>query len=520
MKRFFTFIGVCIFLTGTLSAQTDFTKDQKQALQKGVMSQVFDQLNQQFGIDFKALANPQLNVEKLLGSSLSQPSALRAANGTLTIRPDSAIIDIDDITIPSFTTITEIKMYFEDYALYKVPDLIGRSIEMELPQKVRIEGGLLSDINLTLYLKQTGPLHSTFGKIDVSTSFTLIGEQNVDLMSLELTSFEGSETVIGGFAFLVNLNGIRDFSNSTLGQLLFSDMEIPAFNSLQTVKPNLILGTVDVRSYAASPTDAAVVIPLDKSLITLDLNSKIFISSIAQTVYASGVETAWVKSLLSVVDDKNLVVDNYAFASAAMEGAGTYIGSTNYTMSNFIANPPLTTTSAIIAAIRAATDPVLYQMVIDDISAAKDTTTRKVIGIKAYEEGTNAIGEVITDDYEKGGLQTIIKATASKISNVIIVEQFEAGIKKATYYFNSNALDYLSTEDIIAKPEIIVSVTDNGLYVNGCEKGTYSIIDMRGRKLAAGVISGNYIQTPSLSKGIYVLIVTDNGVAKAIKFAK
>lgn len=540
MKKIFTFIFACFLLTGTLplAAQGD-AKTEKE----GVMSLVFDQLKQQFGIDFKALANPQLNAETLLKSSYNKQSALRADSKTLTIRPDSAVIDIEDITATNFGTIDEIRLYFEDYALYKVPALLvgilpgiqdDASVEILLPETVRVEGGFLKELDVKLLFEQTGPLHSTFGKIDVSVSLNIpgVGVQTLDLMTFELESFEGSESIMGGFAFTANLDEIRAFTNTAIGKALLGDNAIvPDYNTLITAKTEILKGTVTLNTYATTTTPATSV-PTGKSVITLDPASRIYIDNVAQTIFTDGAETGWFKMKYSYVDDTELTVcaDIYAFASAAMEGDGTYAGSTIYTMSNFVKNPPVTTGGAIMAAIDAAvtklaaTDPVLYEMVIDSASVTKDTTTLRVIGVKAYIEGDNAIGEVITDNYASGiaVYQTLVKATASKKTNEIIVQNYAADVLQSTFYFNSNVMNYLGmgTEQVVENAGIYVVVTDNGLTLKGIDKGTYSVVDMRGVKLAEGVISGNYIQTPFLNKGIYVLLVKDGSKTKAIKFAK
>ena len=45
---------------------------------------------------------------------------------------------------------------------------------------------------------------------------------------------------------------------------------------------------------------------------------------------------------------------------------------------------------------------------------------------------------------------------------------------------------------------------------------------MSGATVANGTVSGDnaYISTSALAKGIYVIVVTENGESKAIKFAR
>ena len=51
---------------------------------------------------------------------------------------------------------------------------------------------------------------------------------------------------------------------------------------------------------------------------------------------------------------------------------------------------------------------------------------------------------------------------------------------------------------------------------------SYSIVSMSGAIVANGTVSGDnaYISTSALAKGIYVIVVTENGESKAIKFAR
>ena len=98
--------------------------------------------------------------------------------------------------------------------------------------------------------------------------------------------------------------------------------------------------------------------------------------------------------------------------------------------------------------------------------------------------------------------------------------------KIATLYAKSNLLEIATDNEEIAAPQsdVTFGFTANGIYVNNCKQGRYTIVDMNGRIVANGVIAGEgaYIATPQLTRGsIYVIAVQDEqGLVKVAKFAK
>lgn len=98
--------------------------------------------------------------------------------------------------------------------------------------------------------------------------------------------------------------------------------------------------------------------------------------------------------------------------------------------------------------------------------------------------------------------------------------------KIAIIYAKSNLLSIATDNEEIAAPQsdVTFGFAANGIYVNNCKQGRYTIVDMNGRIVANGVIAGEgaYIATPQLTRGsIYVIAVQDEkGLVKAAKFAK
>ena len=89
-------------------------------------------------------------------------------------------------------------------------------------------------------------------------------------------------------------------------------------------------------------------------------------------------------------------------------------------------------------------------------------------------------------------------------------------------YFKSNIMDIVTSNEDIQLANVEVTPVKDGIYVSGTTAATYSIISMSGATVANGTVSGDnaYISTSALAKGIYVIVVTENGESKAIKFAR
>ena len=93
-----------------------------------------------------------------------------------------------------------------------------------------------------------------------------------------------------------------------------------------------------------------------------------------------------------------------------------------------------------------------------------------------------------------------------------------------TLFFQTNLLQFVTANEAIAPvSDVTINVAENGIYVNNCEKGRYSIVSINGKMVANGIISGEgaFIATPGLQRGqVYIIAVEENGVVKAIKFVK
>ncbi|MGM9759259.1 MAG: hypothetical protein ACI30I_03980 [Parabacteroides sp.] len=111
-------------------------------------------------------------------------------------------------------------------------------------------------------------------------------------------------------------------------------------------------------------------------------------------------------------------------------------------------------------------------------------------------------------------------------TQIIIPNQgnVETGMPLATFFFKTNLLQNVTENEAIApQSDVTINVAENGIYVNNCEKGRYSIVSINGKMVANGIISGQgaFVATPGLQRGqVYIFAVEENGVVKAIKFVK
>ena len=117
-----------------------------------------------------------------------------------------------------------------------------------------------------------------------------------------------------------------------------------------------------------------------------------------------------------------------------------------------------------------------------------------------------------------------VNATADLTSRVIKVDVVPAASPVAigSAYFTSNIAGIVTSNDDITINTVKVTPVDGGIYIDNSGKATYRIVNMSGATIANGTVSGDnaYISTSSLAKGIYVIVVTENGVSQSVKFAR
>lgn len=143
--------------------------------------------------------------------------------------------------------------------------------------------------------------------------------------------------------------------------------------------------------------------------------------------------------------------------------------------------------------------------------------------------GTNAIADINIKSYKQEDTDVVIdtemnlKATADLAgSKVIKIEIMQGDVTMGSAYFTSNIAGIVTSNDDITINTVKVTPVEGGIYIDNSGKATYRIVNMSGATIANGTVSGDnaYISTSSLAKGIYVIVVTENGVSQSVKFAR
>ena len=162
------------------------------------------------------------------------------------------------------------------------------------------------------------------------------------------------------------------------------------------------------------------------------------------------------------------------------------------------------------------------------ISVEAQKKDDSLVSIITIDEPVN---DDVTEDAEEIDINqvmafvTTLAKDGGKTDIIIPVQNsIEYGLNMGTLFFQTNLLQFVTANEAIAPvSDITINVAENGIYVNNCEKGRYSIVSINGKVVANGIISGEgaFIATPDLQRGqVYIIAVEENGVVKAIKFVK
>ena len=555
MKKVFTSISMALCLMAssfTTSAQTaQLSEAQKKEIQKEVLPVVFEQIKQQAGLDILGWAQPQLTSD-FIGSLpvLNAQSGLRATEPTaFNVKPDSIMVNvaaIPDIPPVMVGMMGDIKVSFDNHKKIIVPLIgemvFGRGVEIEMPGVINVTSsklGELAVINIT----------TTGGEGDL-IPFTM--DMTISIMNSEVTPMLGisftQNTTTHAFEAAVDLQAgmraimelIKGFSGET------TETEEPALDYVVSINLPGMLATgelpVSLYGILESMGDAAV---------ALDLTGKMPVKYIGLTSYENAVAKGWRKLWFNMeqktAQDLVLTIDNYVYTTEAKTDSA-FGGKTIITMSDYSKSMTLTNAQS---ALRSVIDRVvselategkasMYEMqistIVGDINADgildnKDAMPVMDIHVTPSVSGTNMLAAINIKSYdydEETGIPTVtemdVNAALSMTSEVIKVDVVPAGAAAplASAYLKSNAFGVVTSNDDITINTVKVTPVDGGIYIDNSGKATYRIVNMSGATIANGTVSGDnaYISTSSLAKGIYVIVVTENGVSQSVKFAR
>ena len=556
MKKIFTSISMALCLAAssfTTSAQTvQLSEAQKKQIQKEVLPVVFEQIKEQAGLDILGLAQPQLTSD-FIGSLpiFNAQSGLRAdATDPFKLQVDSIIISTAAIPgIPAFIAPIlgeKLKVEFSDFKTTTIPMVsmfIGRDLKIELPGTIK--AGALAEINIT-----------TTGKDGDLAPFT---------MTMTMSLLGGAATPLLEYSMIQNPTtslleaslDIQEGMRALMGMLSPAEPgqpETPAMDFLVTMNPaGFFTGAIPMSLYGILEADpTAQRIPMGDAAVALDFsNQQMPIKSIGLTSYENAQAKGW-RDLMFKMEQKDkdlvLTIDNMVYSSADRNDA-KLANSTIITMTDNTKDMTLKDTKSAVRSVinRVVTELATegkvapYRMLVetaidtdgDGVIDANDTKMPVMdVEVTPSIVGTNAVAEMNIKSYaydETTHAQTVtnmtVNATADMTSEIIKVDVIPEGspVSIASAYFKSNALGIIATSnDNITVSDLKVTPVDGGLYIANNGKATYRIINMTGATLVNGTVSGDnaYISTSSLAKGIYVIVVTENGVSQSVKFVR
>ena len=562
MKKVFTSISMALCLMAssfTTSAQTaQLSEAQKKEIQKEVLPVVFEQIKQQAGLDILGWAQPQLTSD-FIGSLpvLNAQSGLRATEPTaFNVKPDSIMVNvaaIPDIPPVMVGMMGDIKVSFDNHKKIIVPLIgemvFGRGVEIEMPGVINVTSsklGELAVINIT----------TTGGEGDL-IPFTM--DMTISIMNSEVTPMLGisftQNTTTHAFEAAVDLQAgmraimelIKGFSGET------TETEEPALDYVVSINlPGMLAtGELPVSLYGILESAPDNRIPMGDAAVALDLTGKMPVKYIGLTSYENAVAKGWRKLWFNMeqktAQDLVLTIDNYVYTTEAKTDSA-FGGKTIITMSDYSKSMTLTNAQS---ALRSVIDRVvselategkasMYEMqistIVGDINADgildnKDAMPVMDIHVTPSVSGTNMLAAINIKSYdydEETGIPTVtemdVNAALSMTSEVIKVDVVPAGAAAplASAYLKSNAFGVVTSNDDITINTVKVTPVDGGIYIDNSGKATYRIVNMSGATIANGTVSGDnaYISTSSLAKGVYVIVVTENGVSQSVKFAR
>ena len=574
MKKLFTSMGLAamsLFAAAPTFAQQSLTANQAETVVKTVFPAVMEQVKLASGLDIQAIAEG--NMDWTLYSRIP----------TVTVQPDSAHITVsaliammkDDETdaassrfdmsgIISSMGLDKMKVSFSDYQ--KINFSMGElTSEISLPGttavdflmtpgsiKILIEAEPTTDANATMPFKKlvvksevnptisaaVGSFMPTFAPLFQSGTILTVSQSSANGINTVTTELSGAGLAIAQMMADEDEPLIAKFSTAT-------DMTKMATDKYYTVTTTNYLpnGTaiVDEVETVYNPTQTLPLIA--DSIVTKSYNNDGTLNNVTKRVFqlsaTSGAAGTTITKLTT--DSITVYTDNAVSASFVEKDSTIMYGNKIPLDYNKITLSFIQSVIADMATLNEVDIPfymVQYTTDEDSEYTAESLITMDMERLAAATtaEADTIHSEITLADYVDG-TDELDETSANVIcigltKDQAIICMHMGGIdateenKIATIYAKSNLLSIATDNEEIAAPQsdVTFGFAANGIYVNNCKQGRYTIVDMNGRIVANGVIAGEgaYIATPQLTRGsIYVIAVQDEkGLVKAAKFAK
>lgn len=555
MKKVFTSISLALSLIASsfsTSAQTvQLSEAQKIEIQKEVLPVVFEQIKEQTGLDILGLARPQLNSDFIQSLPVfNAQSGLRSDSPTpYSVKPDSIIVNVAALAPDVSQLMTNVKVLFGDYKKIDMPiDIAGLSGSIEIPRLIKVTSNSILPTFQNIAEIKIVANENPKALLDMDMIITLWGDDTTTSQLIGLTIAQNESF---DFEFNVEIGeGLQGIWG--LLKAVATLPELPEMNYLITLGFSQIgTGVIPASLYGIPTADATTRIPMGDAAVALDFSTDMPIKYIALTSYENAKAEKWSKLWFEMeqktTEDLVLTIDNFVYTDEAKTDS-TFANRTIVTMSDYII-PRMRQWQAPQSAVKSVINRVVSELATEGhaawykmlIESAKDLNgdgnitneekaTTMEIEVTPSLVGTDAIADINIKSYSysETGDATLtemnVKATANLTNNVIRVDLIPAGSPAAvgSAYFTSNIAGIVTSNDDITINTVKVTPVEGGIYIDNSGKAAYRIVNMSGATVANGTVSGDnaYISTSSLAKGVYVIVVTENGVSQSVKFVR
>ena len=571
MKKLFTSMGLAamsLFAAAPTFAQQSLTANQAETVVKTVFPAVMEQVKLASGLDIQAIAEG--NMDWTLYSRIP----------TVTVQPDSARIKVTSLmsmvasdeegssvvippAIATMFGLDNLKINFTDYQ--KINFSMGElTSEISLPAttavdlvmpgsiKILIEAEPTTDANATMPFKKLvvksevdptisaaiGGSMPTIAPLFQSGTILTVSQSSANGINTVTTELSGAGLAIAQMMADEDEPLIAKFSKAT-------DMTKMATDKYYTVTRTNYLpnGTaiVDEVETVYNPTQTLPLIA--DSIVTKSYENDGTLNNVTKRVFKLSDTSGAVGNTITklTTDSITAYTDNAVSASFVEKDSTVMYGNKIPLDYNKITLSFIQSVIADMATLNEVDIPFyMVQYTTDEDSeytaeslitmdmerlaaatTAEADTIHSEITLADYVDGTDEVDETSAN---------VICIGLTKDQAIICMHMGDMDAteenKIATIYAKSNLLSIATDNEEIAAPQsdVTFGFAANGIYVNNCKQGRYTIVDMNGRIVANGVIAGEgaYIATPQLTRGsIYVIAVQDEkGLVKAAKFAK
>ena len=551
MKKVFTSISMALCLVAssfTTSAQTvQLSEAQKTEIQKEVLPVVFEQIKEQTGFDILGWAQPQLSSD-FIGSLPvlnNLQSGLRADTPMpYSVKPDSVVINMKAINTGISLLTGDIKVDFEGYTTRTIPMvgdmLLGRPLTIDVPGKIQVissKRGEVAEITIDV-TGEDGQL-VPFG---MDMAISLLGKGAKPLLSFSFVQNPATSLLE---ATVDIQEGLYSIWGLVKGMLQLP--ELPQLDYKITVNlSSIFTGELPMILYGIPESGESKEFPMGDAVIALDFSKTIPVSYINVTSYENAQANKWSKYTFiqeQVASGMTVAIEDHTAIEGNWEQL-KYNGAFIIRMSDSkstvadIKTAAQTVIERVVSELAATGEASIYTMSIvksvdSNSDGVRDNNDREVpvmdIEVTPSISGTNAIADINIKSFKQEDANAVVdtemnlKATADLAgSEIIKIEVMQGDVTLGSAYFTSNIAGIVTSNDDITINTVKVTPVDGGIYIDNSEKATYRIVNMSGATIANGTVSGDnaYISTSSLAKGIYVIVVTENGVSQSVKFAR